>query len=87
MQLVHYVKEEEAKLAKKMEAKLLALPVESGILFAGVSVEPSTPSSSAVYRVWIGCSRSLRKSSNMKAAISTRPMNSMPYLPARVLIE
>lgn len=59
MQLIHYVKEEEASLAKKMEAKLLALPLDSGILFASVSVEPSTPSTSAIYRVWIGCSRSI----------------------------
>ncbi|MCY1359575.1 hypothetical protein D9M69_461550 [compost metagenome] len=29
----------------------------------------------------------MRNSSNMKAAISTRPMKSAPYLPARVLIE
>lgn len=57
MELVHFVKDEEAKLAKKMEAKLLSLPLSSGVLFVGVSVEPSTPSTSAIYRVWVGCSR------------------------------
>jgi len=59
MELVHYVKDEEARLAKKMESKLLRLPVDSGVLFVSVSVEPSTPSTSAIYRVWIGCSRTV----------------------------
>lgn len=57
MELIHFVKTEEAQLAKQMEAKLLALPPESGILFVSVMVEPSTPSTSAVYKVWIGSSR------------------------------
>lgn len=53
MELIHVVSDEDAKLAKKMEAKLLELPIESGILFAGVSVDPNP----VVFRVWIGCSR------------------------------
>lgn len=59
MQLVHVVKDEEAKLAREMEQKLLKLPIESGILFAGVSVQPATPSSPPTFRVWIGCSRTV----------------------------
>ena len=57
MELVHYVRDEEADLAKKMEAKLLMLPPTSGVLFAGVSVEPGGKTATTVYRVWIGCSR------------------------------
>ncbi len=59
MKLVHVVKTEEAELAKKMERKLLNLPMSSGVLFAGVGVEPETPSSPTAYRVWIGCSRTI----------------------------
>ncbi len=58
MNLVHYVKDEEAALARVMESKLLKLPRDSGILFVGVSVEPATAEYPVpVYRVWIGCSR------------------------------
>lgn len=59
MELVHVVKDEEARLARKMEAKLLKLPLDSGVLFAGVSVEPATPKSPPIFRVWIGCSRTV----------------------------
>jgi hypothetical protein len=59
MELIHVVKDDEAKLARAMEAKLLLLPLSSGILFAGVSVQASTPDSPTVFRVWIGCSRNV----------------------------
>jgi hypothetical protein len=39
MTIVPYVKDEEAGLARRMEEKLLALPKDAGVLFAGVSVE------------------------------------------------
>lgn len=57
MNPIYVVKDEEAALARKIETKLMALSPESGILFVGVSVTPETPSSKAVFRVWIGCNR------------------------------
>lgn len=57
MELVHFVKDEEAQLAKKMEEKLLKLPKESGVLFVGVGVEAGTERSPTIYRVWVGCDR------------------------------
>lgn len=39
MTIVPYVKDEEGELARRMEEKLLALPADAGVLFAGVSVE------------------------------------------------
>ncbi len=64
MRPVFFVKEEEADLARQIESRLLALPIDSGVLFAGVSVAPEEYNIStgerlpAVYRVWIGCHRS-----------------------------
>jgi hypothetical protein len=58
MKTVFLVKEEEAGLARVMEQKLLDLPPQSGILFAGVSVKPSTEENvPPVYEVWVGCCR------------------------------
>jgi len=54
MELVSFVKDEEAVLAKKMERKLLTLSITSGVLFVGVGVLPGAP---PIYEVWIGCSR------------------------------
>lgn len=59
MELVHYVKSEEAELAKKMEAKLLKLPIFSGVLFVGVSVQPAQDDKPTIYQVWVGCSREI----------------------------
>jgi hypothetical protein len=59
MELVHFVKNEEAELAKKMESKLASLDRRAGVLFVGVSVQPSTPESPTIYQVWIGCSRDI----------------------------
>lgn len=57
MELVSVVTDEEAALAKRMERKLLSLSTASGVLFVGVGVLPSTPTSGPVYEVWVGCSR------------------------------
>jgi hypothetical protein len=57
MELVHFVKDEEAQRAKKMEEKLLRLPIFSGVLFVGVSVLPAKDDQPTVYQVWVGCSR------------------------------
>lgn len=63
MRPVFFVKDEEADLARVIEKRLLNLPLESGVLFVGVSVDPEeydvgtkkrTP---AVYRIWVGCHR------------------------------
>lgn len=55
MRNVLLVKPEDADLARRMESKLIALPMSSGILFAGVSVRPA--SDAPIYCVWIGCHR------------------------------
>lgn len=57
MELVHFVKNEEAELAKKMEDKLASLDRRAGVLFVGVAVQPSTLESPTIYQVWVGCSR------------------------------
>lgn len=57
MKTIFLVQEEEADLARKMESKLMSLPLSSGVLFVGVSVIPRTPKGPEVYRVWIGCHR------------------------------
>ena len=62
MRTIFLVKDEEADLARQMERRLVALPSSSGILFAGVSVTPETPETSAIFHVWIGCSRELDES-------------------------
>lgn len=51
------VKNEEAELARKLEAKLMMLPPEAGILFVGISVTPETPESKPIFNLWVGCSR------------------------------
>lgn len=59
MELVSYVKDEEAVLAKKMEQKLLNLSITSGILFVGVGVLPGSHGGFPTYEVVVGCSRSV----------------------------
>ena len=56
MKTLFFVKPEEGDLARHMEAKLLKLPLSSGVLFVGVSVDPGER---PIYRVWVGCSRNL----------------------------
>lgn len=55
MRPIFYVKESEADLARRLEKKILELPLFSGILFVGVSVEPEQPDKPPVYCCWIGC--------------------------------
>lgn len=65
MKPVFYVKKEEADLARTIENKLLALPLGSGILFVGVSVDPTevsinlkvAPNKPPLYKIWVGCHR------------------------------
>lgn len=57
MELVHFVTDEEARRAKKMEEKLLRLPIFSGVLFVGVSVLPAKDGQPTIYEVWVGCGR------------------------------
>lgn len=59
MRPVFFVKEEEADLARQMEKRLLELPLASGLLFVGVSVEPGVE---PVYCFWIGCHRDFEES-------------------------
>lgn len=61
MKTVFLVTEEEADTARRMESKLLKLPLSSGVLFAGVSVVPARPGEQPIYRIWIGCHRSLEE--------------------------
>lgn len=56
MRPVFFVKREEADAARAIEAKLLGLPLSSGILFAGVSMQQGSEKS-LVYRIWVGCHR------------------------------
>ena len=53
----YFVKPEEADLARRIENKLMALPLSSGLLFVGVSIMPGTAEEVPVYRVWVGCHR------------------------------
>jgi hypothetical protein len=58
MKNVFLVKQEEADLARKMEAKILGLPASTGVLFVGVSVTPADERvPNPVYHVWVGCHR------------------------------
>ncbi len=59
MRPVFFVKEEEADFARHLEKRLLELPLSSGILFVGVSVEPTTSpvDKAPTYCFWIGCHR------------------------------
>jgi hypothetical protein len=57
MKTIFLVSGKEADLARVIEARLLALPPSSGILFVGVSVEPATAESVAIFDIWVGCCR------------------------------
>jgi hypothetical protein len=57
MKTIFLVSEKEADLARTMEARLLALPPSSGVLFVGVSVDPATDIFPATYHIWVGCHR------------------------------
>lgn len=63
MRPVFFVKDGEADLARQIESRLLDLSLDSGVLFAGVSVSPEEYNIRTgervppVYRVWIGCHR------------------------------
>ncbi len=58
MRTVFLVKQEEVDLARAMESKLIELPLSSGVLFAGVSVEPVTKDRTfPIYHIWVGCHR------------------------------
>ncbi len=61
MKNVFFVKPDQFELALAMEKRLLSLPEESGILFVGVSVlpDPDEQRTQPVFRVVIGCSRSV----------------------------
>ena len=62
MKTIFLVSDKEADLARTIEAKLLALPPSSGILFVGVSVDPATDFYPATYHIWIGCHRDYEES-------------------------
>lgn len=60
MRNVFFVQPDEAELARALEKKLLSLPIESGVLFVGVSVMPDpldVHDRRPLYRIVIGCSR------------------------------
>lgn len=59
MRPVFFVKDEEADLARQFEKRLLELPLMSGVLFVGVSVEPGEI---PVYCFWVGCHRNFEES-------------------------
>lgn len=44
-----------------MEKRLLLLPASFGILFAGVTVTPSTDESPAVFTAWVGGNRAFEE--------------------------
>jgi hypothetical protein len=53
---------DEAALARFMETKLISTPADTGILFAGVSLEVAltdelVPKRSVAYHVWVGLDR------------------------------
>jgi hypothetical protein len=54
-----YVKEEHFAVARAIEDKLLSSSDDSGILFVGVTVSPTTVEEEPDYNVWVGCSRDM----------------------------
>lgn len=54
---IPFVKPEEAELARDMESRLLRLRADAGILFVGVSVQPTKVGEAPVFHVWLGCTR------------------------------
>lgn len=62
MKTLFLVKQEEGDMARHMETKLLNLPLDSGVLFAGVSVVPSDGTHPTIFRVWVGCHRDFDES-------------------------
>jgi hypothetical protein len=62
MRPVFFVKDSEAETARKFEKRILDLPLMSGILFVGVSVEPAKPGKPPVYCFWVGCHRDFEES-------------------------
>ena len=56
---IPFVRQKHFDIARAMEEKLLDLPIESGLLFAGVSITPTVMKNDPIYRVWVGCSRNM----------------------------
>jgi hypothetical protein len=54
MRTIFVVSPEEADMARRIEKTLMALPIESGILFAGVRVPCQ-----GLYELRVGCARNL----------------------------
>src|SRR3954468_19416825 len=59
MKPVFYVKPTDAEVAQGMETKLMDLPQEAGILFAGISVKPDEEDGEPVFHVWVGCHKNM----------------------------
>ena len=62
MKTIFLVEQKDADKARSIEAKLVGLPQECGILFAGVRVAPVDPNSTAIenkplFQLTVGCSR------------------------------
>jgi hypothetical protein len=58
MKPVFYVKPTDAEVAQAMEKKLMDLPQEAGILFAGISIKPDDDGK-PVFHIWVGCHKSM----------------------------
>ncbi len=59
MRPVFFVKDEEADKARRIESKLLKLPLSTGVLFVGVSVHAGETDSEPIYKVWVGIHKEL----------------------------
>jgi hypothetical protein len=57
MRRSYFVKDSEADTARQLEKRVLDLPLVSGILFVGISVQPEQLDKPPVYCFWIGCHR------------------------------
>lgn len=60
MEPIPFVTPESASLARNIEEKILGLSADTGILFAGVDVTPTTAEQEPIYRVLIGIDRDVK---------------------------
>lgn len=66
-----FVKKKHFDIARTMEEKLMDLPADSGILFVGVSVSPTVKADDPIYRIWVGCDRSMSEDTIRQAVFMT----------------
>lgn len=61
MPVIPFVRKEHAAVAREIEQRLMELPADSGVIFAGVAIEATTtPDQEPVYRLTLGVDRELK---------------------------